>query len=66
MSDQESAPHLIRLNPVEEYLAKLRHAKSWIAIHRPEKPEEERESLAHLVAMDIIEIPTLQMYPAKA
>ena len=66
MSGQESAPPLARLSPVQEYLAKLRHAKSWIAINRQEKSEEERESLAHLVAMDIIEIPTLQMYPAKA
>ena len=66
MSSQRSAPPLKRTSPVERYLAKFGHAKGWIAINRPEKSEEEKESLAHLVALDVITIPTLQMYPAKA
>lgn len=49
------------INPVEDYLERVRYAIEWMKYYRPEKTEEERDSLAHLVAMDIITIPSLQM-----
>lgn len=62
MSDKTSTPPPEAFNPIEDYLKKLRYAKSWIALHRPEKTEIERESLAHLFALDMITIPSLKMY----
>ena len=53
------------INPVQDYIERMRYAKEWIAYYRPEKTEEARDSLAHLVAMDIISIPSLQMLKTK-